>query len=445
MFNLLNAITPDSAAFWMVVVLGVLLLIELAVFAILFVRNRARQAEERRLLSITLDTEIVKREFQLGEQFDASGIIVTAHYNMEPNAERVTGFDVTPPDMTVAGKFLVTVSFAGMSAVYAISIVDPNAAPTPVVEKIVYVPAPVETVERKMIALKLNTDVARKTFKVGETFGTDDLVVVAHFNAEPFAERVSDFTVKAPDMSKVGKQFVTIGYQDFAVDYLVEIVEDKVEKDEPVVEEVVEEQPAVEEQPVVEEKPVVIPVEEESAEAGTLRYDKSFTARIIQSDDELKQWYTEIKNALLSYKKAKARMSWKRESFRLGREVLAKLGFRGKTLCIFLPLNADDFVDTKYKVENVADNAATVDTPCMLRIKNARRAKHAVELIQMAAEKYQAERIERESEDFYMPYEGVVELINKGLIKRNIVSKADEAFFQTTDKEVAVSTDSENK
>lgn len=184
------------------------------------------------------------------------------------------------------------------------------------------------------------------------------------------------------------------------------------------------EQPEVIVQPA---EPVVIV--EESFEGGILRYDRSFTARLIQSDNEIKDWYTELKNELLSYKKVHDRMSWKRESYNFGRLPFARLAYRGDTLCLYLPLDPESLADSKYKVESVADNTSYQDTPCLYRIKNNKRVKYAKELIAATAELLQTPRIERESQDYYLPYEGLVELINKKLVKRNIKSKADEAIF----------------
>ncbi len=173
-----------------------------------------------------------------------------------------------------------------------------------------------------------------------------------------------------------------------------------------------------------------VQIDEESFEGGVLRYDKSFTARMIQSENEIKGWYTDIKNELLSYKRVHARMSWKRESYNFGRESFAKISFRGNTLCLYLPIDPNSLMDSKYKVESVEDNASYADTPCLYRIKNSKRAKYAKELIGIVAGFVQAEKFERESVDYYLPYEGLVELINKGLIKRNIKDKNQEAFFE---------------
>ena len=199
-----------------------------------------------------------------------------------------------------------------------------------------------------------------------------------------------------------------------------------------VVEKVVEKPVIVER---IVEKPVVqtIVIEEESAEAGRLRYDKSFEARLIQSDDEVKHWYTEIKNELLSYKTCKGRLSWKRETFKAQKEVVAKLVFRGNTLCLFVPLRVKDYENSK-DVE-IIDLPTYDDTPVMVRLKNEKRVKLAMELISKVMMERSILRGAHVSEDFYVPYEGLVELINRGLIKREIRDVAEEAIFDAPKKD----------
>lgn len=160
--------------------------------------------------------------------------------------------------------------------------------------------------------------------------------------------------------------------------------------------------------------------EEESSPAGFLSYDRSFTAKYIQSSDEVKQWYIHIKNELLSYKKVTDRMSWKRESFRFGRETLARLSIKGKTLCLYLALDPKKYADSKYAIEDVSEIAYYADTPCLYRIRSDRRENYSEELIADVMKLKNTPKTERPSEDYYLPYEGIVELIDKGLIKRVI-------------------------
>ncbi|MDE6473882.1 MAG: hypothetical protein K2L70_02130 [Clostridia bacterium] len=168
---------------------------------------------------------------------------------------------------------------------------------------------------------------------------------------------------------------------------------------------------------------LVMPDEDETGEMG-VRYDKSFTAKLIQSDDEVKEWYSELKNYLLSFRKVHARTSWGRESFRIGRDCFARLAIKGKTLCIFLAIIPLSCQDTKYKIEDLADLSSCKDTPCLYRIKSNRRVAYAKELIDIILQEYDAKPIKnREDIDYYLPYEGTVDLIKRGLIKRKIVAK----------------------
>ncbi len=168
---------------------------------------------------------------------------------------------------------------------------------------------------------------------------------------------------------------------------------------------------------------LVMPDEDETGEMG-VRYDRSFTAKLIQSDDEVKEWYSEIKNYLLSFRKVHARISWGRESFRIGRDCFARLAIKGKTLCIYLAIIPLSCRDTKYKIEDLADLLSCQDTPCLYRIKSNRRVAYAKELIDIILQEYDAKTIKnREAVDYYLPYEGTVDLIKRGLIKRKIVAK----------------------
>ncbi len=150
-----------------------------------------------------------------------------------------------------------------------------------------------------------------------------------------------------------------------------------------------------------------------------IKYNKSFTARLIQSQDEEKNYYSEIKNELFSYKGVKCRMSWKRETFRLGKKALVKLQFRGKTLAVYLALSAEKFTDTKYKVEDVSDKLVYEDTPCLYRIKNERRLRYVKELIAKIMSENGVEKAETETIDYAkkFPYETTEALLVKNLIK----------------------------
>ncbi len=168
--------------------------------------------------------------------------------------------------------------------------------------------------------------------------------------------------------------------------------------------------------------------EEESSSYVTegkdrVHYDRSFTAKIIQLKDDSKEWYTQVKNELLSYQKVKDRMSWKKETFRLGREAIARFVVRGKTLCLLLAVEPAGFTGTKFTVEDVSAVASTADTPCLYRIKSARRAKYAKELINAVMKELGIKKDPNfEPQDYYVPYEGTMGLMERGLVKRVVTN-----------------------
>ena len=151
-----------------------------------------------------------------------------------------------------------------------------------------------------------------------------------------------------------------------------------------------------------------------------IRYSKSFLAKLIQSDDQVKRYYSELKNYLLSYSGIKSKISWKHEAFRIGRQMLVKLRLRGKTLSVCLALNAADYAETKYHVEDMSDIKSLAKTPCLYRIKNDRRFNYAKELIDTLMDKWGIAKNPTEEEVDYAsqyPYETTDMLLGEKLIK----------------------------
>ena len=169
---------------------------------------------------------------------------------------------------------------------------------------------------------------------------------------------------------------------------------------------------------------------EESVEGGVIRYNRSFMAKYIQSSDEAKTYYVHLKNEVLSYLKVRGRISWRRETFRFGKSTALRMSMRGKTLCLYFPLDPTSLAGSKYDVENVSDTALYADTPCMYRIISEKREKYARELIALVMESLGAVKTERIYEDYYLPYEGIVQLIDKGLVKR-VLRRNDKSYIST--------------
>lgn len=65
---------------------------------------------EKTLSSISLDTSSVQKEFDVGDTFNYTGLVVTAHYS-DSTSDTVTPTDVSTPNMSSAGEKTVTVSY----------------------------------------------------------------------------------------------------------------------------------------------------------------------------------------------------------------------------------------------------------------------------------------------------------------------------------------------
>ena len=158
-----------------------------------------------------------------------------------------------------------------------------------------------------------------------------------------------------------------------------------------------------------------------------IRFIKSFTAKMSQAEDVMKDYYTIIKNYALSYKKANSRVSWHYDAVNVGRNMALKFAVRGKTLCVYYDLDMEG-LDPKYKVEP-AKGKKYEDVPCLYRIKNDRRCDYAKDLIDMVMAKLGVEKGELPEEDYRIPYEETIPLLKKGLIKEQKVrvNKPEEA------------------
>lgn len=174
------------------------------------------------------------------------------------------------------------------------------------------------------------------------------------------------------------------------------------------------------EQPETEEEDVY----EEELESGISveelkRYNRSYTARIIQADDELKARYSEIKNHIISYRGVFNGITWKREAFYVPkRECFATFAIRGKTLCLFLSVPSSKFDGTKYKVEDRTQQVRNAKMPTMYRIRSDRGTKYAKELIDIVLSEKGIKINEEHKPVNYRPaYRSTENLIKGGYIK----------------------------
>ena len=175
-------------------------------------------------------------------------------------------------------------------------------------------------------------------------------------------------------------------------------------------------------------KKVVIPAPVEPELMTRLK--RSFTAKLIESEEDVKDYYSEIKNAILGYAKTSSQVNWSNDRFTYDRETIAKVAIRGKTLCLYLALNPDEFPDTVYHQKFAGDTKMYEKTPMMVKVKSLVTLKRALRLVELLMEVNGAVKEEREKVDYakMYAYRREKELLDEGLIKTAVVPKSDMDF-----------------
>ena len=146
---------------------------------------------------------------------------------------------------------------------------------------------------------------------------------------------------------------------------------------------------------------------------------RSFAANLIQSVQQVKDYYSELKNRILSFKGVKSRMCWRNESFNKGRQQLFKIKIRGKTVCLYCALDPEKFDKSKFFHE-AATSKSFASVPMLVRIRSNRGLKKALLLVDTVMQEHEIPEAKQCSTVDYSsiyPYEETAVLVEKGLIK----------------------------
>ena len=259
-------------------------------------------------------------------------------------------------------------------------------------------------------------------------------------------ETSCDLVLDEDGVNAIAKGVVAELRNEFEFEVIEEIVEETVAEEPAPVEESVAEEAAVEEpapSPVdevkeelaVAEDPLLLldEIDENNlvdADGFVIRLKKSFTAKLKQSEEDVKSYYSQIKNELNSFKKINSNVSWHGDRFNFGRDTVAKMNICGKTLCLYLALDPNDaeFKSTVYHQKDVGNQKAYESTPFMVKIKSDAAAKKAVRLVSALADKLATEKTDGFAEVDYVQeyaYETTKKLYEEGFIKATKEKKVD--------------------
>lgn len=175
--------------------------------------------------------------------------------------------------------------------------------------------------------------------------------------------------------------------------------EDKIEpvkeevKAEPVVEEAKVETVEEVKEEIVEEKVEEVkvePVKEEVAVTSELVDNEDdrdvakripFSHKMLFIDKKTQSYYDVINNKFRSMRKINPRISSKGVSYRLGRELVAKITVRGKTMKLHLALDVNKFDEKIFFQKDLSDVKSYVEVPFTVKVKSDRGLKNAIKLI----------------------------------------------------------------
>lgn len=93
--------------------------------------------------------------------------------------------------------------------------------------------------------------------------------------------------------------------------------------------------------------------------------------------------YAAIKEHILSAGGVSLIESKTHHALKQGRNRIAKISLSGKTLRVYLPLNPDEYADSKYKFTSVEGVKAHANYPMLIKLTSDRKVKHAKELIDL--------------------------------------------------------------
>ncbi len=170
------------------------------------------------------------------------------------------------------------------------------------------------------------------------------------------------------------------------VEEVVAPVEEVIEEEVAPVEEVIEEEVAPVEE-VIEEtaEEEVEEVEEEIIVPMLERADSKsripFADKMIYLDKKTQGFYNALMNKFKGLRKINIRISSKGVSYRLGRELIAKLTIRGKTLRLHLALDLNAFDEKVYFQKDMGDVRSYVEVPFTVKIRSDRGLRNAMKLI----------------------------------------------------------------
>lgn len=157
------------------------------------------------LKEIKITTPPNKTAYFEGENFDKTGMVVTAYLNNGTSNE-ITEYTITDGNDLSAGKTSVTISYEGKTATQAITVSENNVE-----------------------SISITTPPTKTSYKAGEDFDKTGMVITATYSNGDTRE-ITDYEITDGADLKNGQTSVTISYEGKEVTQAITVSENKVTK-----------------------------------------------------------------------------------------------------------------------------------------------------------------------------------------------------------------------
>lgn len=254
--------------------------------------------------------------------------------------------------------------------------------------------------ENAFVMRAIENILSRLTYAESLVRGTDEAV---EYSTEP-CEAADDYPFI---MLTLEKLLSRLTYAESLLAKGVTVIGQEEEIGEQPEEEVAEKSEEFEEQPeeVLEDEETEEDEDDESqeeesaepAEEGEITWEEvasnkrrakprfTFDMKLRIASDDVKRFYSDIKNALLSYG-MHARMSRHKENFNKGRNNIARMAINGKTLKVYLAIDPNEIDPKYYHHRDVSDKKGVAELPTMINVRSKVAVKKVKMLIDRIAE-----------------------------------------------------------
>ena len=144
-----------------------------------------------------------KTQYEIGDELDLTGLVVTAHYS-DGSEAAVEDYEVSGFDSSTAGEKTITVTYQDKTTTFTVNVKEA---------------APVVTLESITVSGPTKTE-----YEIGDELDLTGLVVTAHYS-DGSEVAVEDYEVSGFDSSTAGEKTITVTYQDKTTTFTVNVKE----------------------------------------------------------------------------------------------------------------------------------------------------------------------------------------------------------------------------